>query len=244
MNSFALWVGVGAASGLWQVARSSLQKQSAVFVNMGLILMFTSLLGARFSYVWVNREYFSEHLVEIPQLWLGGLSWPGAVVGAWIVFLSLLLTQHSSHYSPGELGDGLYPLLPPLSVSIWLGCWLAGTAYGPELPAGTWWAVPSLDEAGAYAPRWPLQLLAALSLLVYFLLLERLVKPSRSPGRLSGLAGFGIMIHLLCISLLRADPGLSWNGMRADAWIAIACTAAFMVMVLIFNLVKMKDHRI
>ena len=169
------------------------------------------------------------------------MSWPGAVGAAWVALLSLSLAyrgQRGSRISPGWLGDGLYPLLPPLSISIWLGCWVAGVAYGRIQPAGTWWAVPSLDESGTYNLHWPLQLLSAFSLIAFFGFLELLVKQPRPPGRLSGLAALGLMVHLLFASLLRADPGLFWDGMRADTWMAIAYLAGLMVLMLVYNLVS------
>lgn len=229
MNGFALCVGLGAAIGLWRVAHSSPKRQAAMLVNMGLLILFASLVGARLFYAWINRGYFSSHLLEIPQVWLGGLYWPGAVGGAWIAFLCLSLIMRGQRFSPGRLGDSLYPILPPLAISIWLGSWITGLAYGPTLPAGTWWAVPSLDESGAYSPRWPLQLLAALSLLAFFWLLEALVKKPEPAGRLSGLASVGLASHLLVASLLRADPLPTWVGMRMDTCMAIFFLILFMV---------------
>jgi len=40
------------------------------------------------------------------------------------------------------------------TISIWLGCWASGAAYGPLLPPGTWWAVSVLDERGMRMDAW------------------------------------------------------------------------------------------
>ncbi len=232
MNGFALWVGFGAGLGLWRLARSSPQRQAATWVNVGLLVLFATLIGARLFYTWENREYFAAHLTEIAQIRLGGLAWPGAIGGAWAVLLVLAITSRglrSNHMPLGLLGDRMYPLLPPLSISIWLGCWAAGVAYGPAAPANAWWSVPSLDESGIYNPHWPLQPLAALSLIAFFWLLEACV-PSQTEGRLSGLAVCGLLIHLLFTTLLRADPAPVWHGLRVDTWIAAAYLAAFLIM--------------
>ncbi len=237
MNGFTLWVGLGAALGLWRIARSSPQRQAGIWVNAGLWLLFACLAGARLFYVWINRAYFTDHLVEIPQVWLGGLSWPGAVGAAWLALIYLALTYRPARggrVPVGWLGDLLYPLLPPLSITTWMGCWMAGIAYGPPAPEGTWWAVPSLDESGAYTLHWPLQPLAALSLLAFFWLLETRVRPLRPPGRLSGLATCGLLLHLLAASLLRGDPVPVWDGgLRMDTWMALfflACLLALAVL--------------
>jgi phosphatidylglycerol---prolipoprotein diacylglyceryl transferase len=233
VNGFSLWVGIGATLGLWRVARNSPQQHSTTLVNMGLFTLFFSLVGARLFYTWINYDYFAAHLVEIPQIWLGGLAWPGAVGGAWIAILSLPLANHGSRGSRipiGWIADRLYPLLPPLSISIWLGCWSMGVAYGPALPQGTWWAIPSLDESGVFNPHWPLQFLSAISLLAFFLLLDLRLKQPRPTGLISALAVLGLLVQLFIASLLRADPGRFWDGLRADTWMAIAFLASFIVM--------------
>jgi prolipoprotein diacylglyceryltransferase len=202
---------------------------------MGVWVLAASLAGARLSYAITNSEYFSTHLAEIPQVWLGGLTWPGAVAGAWLAVLVLPLAfrgSRGSRITLGWLADRLYPLLPPLAIGTWLGGWLTGVAYGARLPDGAWWAVPSLDDTGAVNPHFPLQFLAVLSLFAFFWLLELRLQGSRTTGLVSGLAVFGLFIHLLLVSLLRADPGRVWNGLRADAWIAFIYLALFSLMVL------------
>jgi prolipoprotein diacylglyceryltransferase len=246
VNGFTLWVGIGAALGLWRVARSAPQRQADVWVNAGLLILFASLIGARLFYTWVNRAYFANHLAEIPQIWLGGLAWPGAVGAVWLALLYLAVTYRTprgGRVPLGWLGDRLYPLLPPLCITIWLGCWLIGSGYGPALPAGAWWGAPSLDESGAYALHWPLQPLAALSLVIFFWLLEKKVKPLHPPGRLSGLATLGLLLHLLATSLLRADPTPTWDGLRVDTWMALAYLACFVTLVLMNSLVPHICHR-
>jgi len=240
LNGFALWVGFGAVLGLWRVVRSAPQRQADVWVNIGLWLLFASLIGARLFYVWINRDYFIDHLVEIPQLWQGGLAWPGAAGAAWLALIYLAVTYRTPRGSPVSLGwlsDHLYPLLPSLSITTWLGCWASNSAYGPALPAGSWWGIRSLDESGTYVYFWPLQPLASLSLLAFFWLLETRVKPLRPPGRLSVLGCFGVLLHLLVTSLLRADPAPTWNRLRVDAWMALIYLGGLITLVIIYHLI-------
>lgn len=255
MNAFALWVGFGSALGLWRVARSAPQRQAAAWVNTGLFVLFISLVGARLFYISLNWDYFAGHLGEVPQIWQGGLAWPGAVTGAWLAMLYLAVVSRSSGRHGGQnqpapghgaqvnvtlswLGDRLYPLLPPIAITAWLGCWQVGAAYGAQLPAGTPLAIPSLDETGMYNPHWPLQPAAALFLIISFAILEARVKPLRPVGRLSGLATFILLVHLFAASLLRADPAPIWNGLRLDAWWAMALTMLFLLYILVNNVVS------
>jgi prolipoprotein diacylglyceryltransferase len=209
---------------------------------MALFVLTFALFGARLAYTLLNFEYFSTHLAEILQFWRGGLAWPGAAAGAWLALLALPQIVRGSRGSRipfGWVADRLYPLLPPLTVTTWLGCWSSGVAYGAALPTGTWWAIPSLDDTGAYNPHFPLQFLAAVSLITFFILLERLterIKPLRPTGLLSGLAAAGLFLHLLAASLLRADPARYWRGLRVDTWLALGFLACFLLMLLLLQL--------
>jgi hypothetical protein len=113
-----------------------------------------------------------------------------------------------------RLADWLYPLLPPLAVTAYLGAWLAGASYGPQLAPGIWWGIPAPDESGWVALRWPLQPAAALSLLVFYVLMERLVPLPRPSGWLFALAAAWLFAVDLVVSLLRADPLPTWGLVR------------------------------
>jgi prolipoprotein diacylglyceryltransferase len=245
VNAFSVWVGLGAAVGLWRLAHSAPKQQAMVWVNTGLFVLCFTLAGARLSYVWLNWGYFASHLIEIPLLWLGGLTWPGAVGGTALGLIFLAFQYQSSrsqahqpaHIPLGWLGDRLYPLLPPLAITAWVGCWQIGVAYGKVAPAGALWGVPCLDETGIYRLRFPLQPLAALALLAYFALLETRLKTLRPAGLLSGLAVTGLLLNLLAASLLRADPSPYWYGMHLDTLMAVGYLALFLSFVIINSLV-------
>lgn len=228
--TFTLWVGLGAALGLWRLAVAA-PRQSAFWVNIGLIVLLLSLVGARLGFVFYNRIYFMAHPFEIPMVWLGGLTWPGAVSGMFLglVFLAAMYPNpRTRRISIGWISDQLYPLLPPVVVAAWLGCWQIGAAYGPAAPDGAWWAVPGMDENGVILRRWPVQLTAAVILLVFFVVVERWMKPYKMPGRLSGTVVFGLLMHFLFFSFVCADPSPYWNNLRLDSWAAI-------IFLLLFN---------
>jgi len=245
VNGFSLWVGLGAVLGLWRVARCAPKRQAEAWVDAGLLVLFAALMGARLFYVGLNWPYFNLHWEEIPRVWAGGLAWPGAFAGGGLAYLLLVFITRSIEprfngprqvgWIPfGWIGDRLYPLLPPLAVTTWLGLWQTGVGYGASVPAGAWWGVPSLDETGVYSLRFPVQALAALSLLAFMGLLELKVKPLHPEGRLSGLAAMGLLLHILIFSLLCAGPAPYWQGMRTDTWFAAFYLALF-VTIFIFN---------
>lgn len=218
-----------------------------MWVNFGLLVLSASLIGARLFYTWTNRGYFSSHMEEALQIWTGGLLWPGAIAGAGLVILILSITYRNprgQRCSPGWIADQLYPLLPILSISIWMGSWLIGTAYGPQTPAGAWWGIPSLDESGIYSQRWPLQPIAAVSLLLLFWLIEMQVKPSHPAGMLSGSAFCVLLVHLILTSLMRSDPVPFWNGIRMDIWMAAFYLFCFLFIVFTARLVARLRKRL
>ncbi len=238
--------------GLWRVANSAPQRQAGAWVNAGLFVLCAALVGARLFYVLLNWGYFSGHPLEAVMIWLGGLTWPGAVAGAGVALIFLgfrlrsspdRLPPHTARLPLGWFGDRLYPLLPPLAITAWIGTWQTGVAYGAALPPSNFWAIPTMDQSGAVSLRFPLQPLAALTLLAFYWLLEARFKPLRPAGRLSGLAITGQLLHLLAASLLRADPAPYWNGLRMDAWMAIFSLIFFFTIVLVNNLVLRAGRR-
>jgi len=220
MNRYAVLVGLGAALGLWQVIQTAPPALAARRARQGLALLLGGLLGARLGYVLLHFAYYRQHLLEAPQLWLGGLYWPGALAGA---LLALPVIARASGERLVVLADGLTPLLPPFTILVWLACWTAGCAYGIHTQ-GAWWGLPAADETGVVARRLPLQVLAALTLALMYGALELRLPPA--PAILAGekacLTLLALMTHTFLFSLLRADPTLRWLGLRADSWAALA----------------------
>lgn len=228
MGAFSLLVGIGVAAGLAWAVWQAADKQAIVTLELGLLSLLGGLVGARLGYVGANWAYFQGHVREIPQLWLGGLSASGGLVAA---CLTLLATAWLGKLPLGLMLDGLRPLLATLAVTAWLGCWLAGYAYGPESTA--WWAFPARDEWGVVTGRLPVQLMGAGAALALFWLLDGLQKRLPRPGQATNLGLFGLALELLALSYLRADPAPLWRGLRPDAWGALAVTGMAIVLFLL-----------
>ncbi|NPV85747.1 MAG: hypothetical protein HPY45_07030 [Anaerolineae bacterium] len=217
MNPFAVWVGVGASLGVWRVARHAPMRQASRFLNGALLVLLGCLLGARLAFCLYHYPYYRAHAAQVFQFWQGGLNWEGAVLGGLGVVAILSLVWRMPVWTVFE---HIMPLLPPLAVTVWVGCWQIGIGYGKLAPAGAWWALPSPDESGAVLPRFPLQLIAALLLLLYFLLLE-LPRAAWLNALNSGLHWMGLAVNLLVFSFLRCDAAPRWAGMRSDSWAAL-----------------------
>lgn len=218
MEAFSFWIGLGASLGMWRVLQGAPRRQANDWLNAALLTLAGGLAGARLFFVLVHAAYFLRHPLEALMFWQGGLSWPGAVLGA--AGTAAAISAFRSIPLP-QVMDHLAALAPPLAVTAWLGCWQAGCGYGPQLAAGAPLALPGRDESGLVAPRLPVQLLAALSLLVYYAWLELRARLAPASGQKGGLTALGLALNLLFFSFLQADPAPRWLGLRLDTWAAL-----------------------
>ena len=230
MSAFAFLVGLGASLGLWRVIQHVPRWQASRWMNSALITLLGCLLGSRIAYVAFHTSYYAAHPMEMVEIWKGGLAWPGAVAGGLLGLVAVALIWRLPF---AMLADRLTPLASPLAIAVWLGCWQSGVAYGARLPQGVWWGVPTRDETGAVYTRFPVQPLAALTLVIFFWWLEVKSFPRERPGRLASLAGLGLAVNLLVFSFLRADPSQLWGGLRPDVWMALGlglfCLLAYLL---------------
>ena len=220
MNSFSILIGLGASIGLaWVAWRSERVEGESIRtvrnrLNAGLIALAGALVGGRISFVIINWPYFQINFAEVAEVWLGGLTWAGALAGC---LVSVGLFAWLNDLSLGRRADGLLPLARTVTLTAWLVCWQAGCAYGPVVTNRSW-GVPARDEAGQVAARLPLQLAGAMLTLGTFWLVDFLRPHLRRRGQAASLAFLGISAQLLTLSFLRADPVPLWNGLRLDSW--------------------------
>jgi phosphatidylglycerol:prolipoprotein diacylglycerol transferase len=220
MSIFSLLLSLGVLAGLVLVAWRAPKKLTTRYVDAGLGVLLSALVGSRLMHAAANWGYYRLHFSEVFQVWLGGLSAPGALLGGLLGILFLRLLQS---FFLGPLADGLLPLLGMLTIAAWLGCWADGSAYGA--PSTAWYALPARDEWGAQAARFPVQLLGALLSLTLFIGLEQARSHLRRPGLEASLGWLGVALILFGLSFLRADPAQIWLGLRLDAWGALGIAA-------------------
>jgi prolipoprotein diacylglyceryltransferase len=241
--TFSLIIGLGAALGCAWIASRSTAVAALRSLDAGLWALSGGLLGGRLAHVLLAWSYYAYHPLEIPQIWLGGFSGPGAAAG---FLCGLGLFSAFYRLSLGSLADELLPLILALAVSAWLACWLHGCGYGQETSA--WWGMPARDEWGRWSARWPVQFAGGvLALLLFWILdwsaparggrrpgegvstgkarpwqavLRHVVQrwESTLPGVRAGWAFSLLSLQLLGLSLLRADPVYRWGGLRLDTW--------------------------
>ena len=215
IHAFSLSVALGACLGLFWVAQQKTYRQANFLFTAGLWALCGALIGGRLVYVSVNWDYYQGHALEIPQVQLGGLAWPGALLGGLLALVcyAILIRQPF-----GKIADAVTPLVGVLALSLWVGCWFDGCVYGPA--GSTWWAIPARDEWGGNTPRLPLQLLGAGLTIALFWVLDRYARGLR-PGTYAALAVLGLCLLLSTTSILRADPAPYWGSLRLETWSAL-----------------------
>jgi len=216
--SFSLILAIGALIGLQGVVNAAVIEgnDTRIYLKNANYILLGSLIGGRAAYAGINWAFFKNHLAEIPQIWLGGLSWPGALGGG-LLTIALIALLQGWHF--GALCDANLPLLTAMTISIWLGCWVAGTAYGPKVDI--WWGVPAVDIGGQMALRWPLQLLGAMLTTLLSWITTMLWGKIRAPGLRFSFTLAGISLIQLMLIGLRVDPGPHWYDRRLEFWAAL-----------------------
>lgn len=229
--TFALLLGLSGTLGLSWVALGAPEKKLNRYLNAGLILLLGGLVGGRAVYLALHWPYYQTYSSEILASYSGGLSWIGAALGA---LVSLVLYALIRRERLGVLLDGLFPMAALIVVGGWMACWLDGYAYGA--PSSAWWAVPARDEWNLLTPRVPVQPLGALLSLGTLWLVDRLGArlsqrkqpnsrgPAVQPGLVAAFGTFCLALEVFLLSFLRADPSPVWQGLRLDAWAALAFT--------------------
>jgi prolipoprotein diacylglyceryltransferase len=213
---YAMLLGLSATLGLvWVVWRAPDEQEGKSRVEAGLCSLLGGLVVGRLAEAGYHWAYYQPRLGNIPVISSGGFSWSGALVGG---FFGIALYAWLAHKPLGVLTDALFPLLAAVTIGAWIGSWIDGYAYG--IVSNSWWGLPAQDEWGRTGTRIPVQLLGVLTTLGISWLVERQV--GHFPGWKAALGTLGICLELFALSFLRADPVLVWNGLRLDAWIALA----------------------
>jgi prolipoprotein diacylglyceryltransferase len=238
MHLFSILLAVGALAGLVLLSWRAPQKERMRYVDSGVLTLIGALVVGRAFSVAVNLNYYSAHPGEILQVWMGGFSGIGALVGGVFAITILAILWR---LPLGAFADALLPLAGTLAIAAWMGCWLDACSYG--FTSNAWWALPSGDEWGVITNRVPVQLMGAMATLIVIWLLDwggrRL--PVRGSGAAMGL--FGMSAVLFGLSYLRADPTPIWNGLRLDAWGALglmAFSALLLVVLLLYWIYRKK----
>jgi phosphatidylglycerol:prolipoprotein diacylglycerol transferase len=138
-------------------------------LDLGLWTVIGGIVGGRIGYVLANLGLFSENWVQVLQIWKGGLSFHGALLGAVLVLVVFALVQRRKPHpiSFWQLADVVTPGLAVGVVFGWAACLMGGAAYGAVGEGFAYLVLP--DLYGMQASRFATQVFGLLYALELFL---------------------------------------------------------------------------
>jgi phosphatidylglycerol---prolipoprotein diacylglyceryl transferase len=186
-----------------------------VWITLGIIL------GGRIGYVlFYNFPHFSEHPIEIFQLWNGGMSFHGGVLGSVLATVLFALRRGIPILSLGDVTLAVTP------IGLFLGRianFINGELWGR--PSDVAWAM--IFPSGGPIPRHPSQLYeAALEGLLLLVVLGVLVRCGalKRPGLVSAsfAVGYGVL-RIFCEFFREPDAqlGFLWGGLTMGMLLSI-----------------------
>jgi phosphatidylglycerol---prolipoprotein diacylglyceryl transferase len=178
-----------------------------LWITLGIIL------GGRTGYVlFYNLPHFAAHPVEIVELWTGGMSFHGGVLGCVVATVAFALRRGLSMLSLSDVTTAVAP------IGLFLGRlanFINGELWGR--PSDVPWAM--IFPNGGPIPRHPSQLYeAALEGVVLLIVLGVLVRMGalKRPGIVTGSAGIGYGVARIFCEFFRepdAQLGFLWGGL-------------------------------
>jgi phosphatidylglycerol:prolipoprotein diacylglycerol transferase len=188
--------------------------------DLALLIIISSIVGARLLYVIGQFSYYLTNPVEIIMIQKGGLVFLGGFLLSLVTSFFFLRSKKVSFL---KVFDAIIPG-SALGYAIGrLGCWLNGCCFGKEthLPWGV--TFPHESLAGSYCPGQalhPTQLYASGAMLIAFFLLLLLYRQKRFDGQIfcSGLILYSLYRFLN--EFFRFSP-IYWSGLTPSQWLAI-----------------------
>jgi len=173
LYTYGLFVALGFMGAIWFASRRARIKNLAIksqeITDLFLVILVSSILGARLFYVIQNFSLFSDHPLDVFKIWNGGLVFYGGFMVALVVAMVYIKQKKFDLWSTADL---LAPAIALGHAVGRFGCLFAGCCYGKvcELP----WAI-TFTNPESLAPLnialHPTQLYAVASNLVILALL-------------------------------------------------------------------------
>ena len=184
IHTFGLFLVLGFVVGLLIALRFGLDEglNPLAILDMGFIIILLALIGSRLAYVLMNISYYRNHMLDMLEIWHGGLVFSGGLITVLLVLGWYLKPNRLLFWKTGDL----WAPSTAIGQSIgYFGCFLAGCCYGK--PTELKWGV-IFTHANALAPLniplHPTQIYGALSEFIIFILLLYLRAKKRFEGQI------------------------------------------------------------
>ena len=208
-HQFALQVSLGLLAGLFVITWSALYSEANLrkWLDLTLVTLITSLVGARLLYVILNWSDFSDYPEDMLfKFWAGDLVWQGTLLG--LVAGWFLASWRGVNFR--QWSDSLALAIPLIVMAVWWACRSQGWGYGIDLDNPKWLTGYLPNEKGDIARRLELQIFGIWSGLILLTLITWLTVNHKLMGQrlwlMLGLLG----LNQLVLGLGRGDDWQPW----------------------------------
>ena len=178
MLAIAFWVGIELSA---RIARKR-GHDSLLIVDLGLVILLSSVVGSRLLYVLSHMDDFRGDFWGVFKVWEGGLTFYGGLVAA--VLLGVLFLKRRKQ-PVAQITDILAPQIA-LGIAIArVGCFLNGCCFGKESTLPWACAFPPDSLAGSVMPGLhlhPVQVYAVVANLIIAVILYKLLRKGLPAG--------------------------------------------------------------
>ncbi len=132
IRTYTLFLDAAIIIGLLLMAWFGWQRDErpARWVDAGLLAIIGGLIVGRLGHVAIHWSYFSSQLIEVPQVWRGGLNWHGAVLGG---VVTLWIYHKQMQVSWVTLLEAAALILPIGALFVYTGCLMVSCGHGAEV---------------------------------------------------------------------------------------------------------------
>jgi phosphatidylglycerol:prolipoprotein diacylglycerol transferase len=169
--------------------------------DLYLVIIITSIIGARLNYVATNWQEYISHPASIFKVWEGGMVYLGGVIGAivgcfaYLRFRGLDFATYADMYGPA---------VPFASAVGRIGCYLNGCCYGLE--TNLWCGIRVPLRFGVLSnPRHPTQLYECIVLFIICVLLHLYYRSRPRRGMVFVAFGYTYAIERFLIEFIREE---------------------------------------
>ena len=209
--SYTAAYALGILAGLFLTSRLARNTTASNWLAAWLTIMIGALIGGRLGFVFWRWDYFQQRPHQAFELWRGGLSYWGALLGGLLALWLWTRWQKRPFLTYANLFTPAFVLIHAVG---WLACYLEGCAYGRTTFIG-FLAADLPDEFGIYAVRYQTQMIGFFLTLILFVFLLWLWLRGCN-ARLFWIALFFLGCIQLSTTFLRGDPFLQIETRRLD----------------------------
>jgi len=242
---YGLMYFIAIAAGTVLLQREVLRKKLDITIDEVISYVFYlvigGILGARIYYVlFMWREFYAQHPLEIFAIWHGGLAIHGGIIGGTVAII-LFARGKKVHFL--DICDATTPTIALGQVLGRFGNFMNGDAHG--IPTGLPWGIvfPRGSVAGDEFPGQPLHpvMLYELALnLVSFFILWKLRKKDHKSGFIFAIYTVNYGIIRFFVSFLRADS-LMLGRLRGAHVLSGIFFVGALIFILVFRLWTRED---